>query len=251
MQCGVACLAMICKYYKNAYSIETLSKLCSVSTEGVSLFAIKNAAEKLGFNSICCKTSIEQLVSISMPSILHWNQNHFVVLYKVKNKKKFYIADPGKGLVCYSLENFKKHWISSVSNGEEKGVVMVIEPTEKFWKKSIIEEPNKKRSFNFLFGYVLQYRKYFIQIILGLLLGCLLQLIMPFLTQAIVDIGIKHKDIGFIWLVLLGELMIVVGRTATEFIRRWLLLHISMRINISLVSDFFIKLHYCPVKVDK
>ena len=165
MQCGVACLAMICKYYKNAYSIETLSKLCSVSTEGVSLFAIKNAAEKLGFNSICCKTSIEQLVSISMPSILHWNQNHFVVLYKVKNKKKFYIADPGKGLVCYSLENFKKHWISSVSNGEEKGVVMVIEPTEKFWKKSIIEEPNKKRSFNFLFGYVLQYRKYFIQII--------------------------------------------------------------------------------------
>ena len=105
MQCGVACLAMICKYYKNAYSIETLSKLCSVSTEGVSLFAIKNAAEKLGFNSICCKTSIEQLVSISMPSILHWNQNHFVVLYKVKNKKKFYIADPGKGLVCYSLRS--------------------------------------------------------------------------------------------------------------------------------------------------
>ena len=247
MQCGVACLAMICKYYKNAYSIETLSKLCSVSTEGVSLFAIKNAAEKLGFNSICCKTSIEQLVSISMPSILHWNQNHFVVLYKVKNKKKFYIADPGKGLVCYSLENFKKHWISSVSNGEEKGVVMVIEPTEKFWKKSIIEEPNKKRSFNFLFGYVLQYRKYFIQIILGLLLGCLLQFIMPFLTQAIVDIGIKHKDIGFIWLVLLGELMIVVGRTATEFIHRWLLLHISMRINISLVSDFFIKLLKLPM----
>lgn len=247
MQCGVACLAMICKYYKNAYSIETLSKLCSVSTEGVSLFAIKNAAEKLGFNSICCKTSIEQLVSISMPSILHWNQNHFVVLYKVKNKKKFYIADPGKGLVCYSLENFKKHWISSVSNGEEKGVVMVIEPTEKFGKRSIIEEPNKKRSFNFLFGYVLRYRKYFIQIIWGLLLGCLLQLIMPFLTQAIVDIGIKHKDIGFIWLVLLGELMIVFGRTATEFIRRWLLLHISMRINISLVSDFFIKLLKLPM----
>lgn len=247
MQCGVASLAMICKYYKNAYSIETLSKLCSVSTEGVSLFAIKNAAEKLGFNSICCKTSIEQLVSISMPSILHWNQNHFVVLYKVKNKKKFYIADPGKGLVCYSLENFKKHWISSVSNGEEKGVVMVIEPTEKFGKRSIIEEPNKKRSFNFLFGYVLRYRKYFIKIILGLLLGCLLQLIMPFLTQAIVDIGIKHKDIGFIWLVLLGELMIVFGRTATEFIRRWLLLHISMRINISLVSDFFIKLLKLPM----
>lgn len=82
---------------------------------------------------------------------------------------------------------------------------------------------------------------------MGLLLGCLLQLIMPFLTQAIVDIGIKHNDIGFVWLVLLGELMIVIGMTATDFIRRWLLLHISMRINISLVSDFFIKLLKLPM----
>lgn len=247
MQCGVACLAMICKYYKSAYSIETLSKICGVSTEGVSLLAINTAAEKLGFHSIYGKTSIEQIVNISQPCILHWNQNHFVVLYKVKNKKKFFIADPGKGLVCYSLENFKKHWISSVSSGEEKGIVMFIEPTEIFGKRSMTDEPNRKRSFNFLFGYVLRYRKYFIQIIMGLLLGCLLQLIMPFLTQAIVDIGIKHNDIGFIWLVLLGELMIVTGRTATDFIRRWLLLHISMRINISLVSDFFIKLLKLPM----
>lgn len=247
MQCGVACLAMICKYYKNAYSIETLSKLCGVSTEGVSLLAIKTAAEELGFHSIYGKISIKQLVNISQPSILHWNQNHFVVLYKVKNHKKFYIADPGKGLVCYSLEEFKKHWISTALNGEEKGIMMLLEPTEEFGKRNIAGEQEKKRSFNFLFGYLLRYRKYFIQIILGLLLGCLLQLIMPFLTQAIVDIGIKHDDIGFIWLVLLGELMIVTGRTATEFIRRWLLLHISMRINISLVSDFFIKLLKLPM----
>lgn len=247
MQCGVACLAMICKFYKNAYSIETLSKICGVSTEGVSLLAIKTAAEKLGFHSIYGKTSIEQLVNISQPCILHWNQNHFVVLYKVKNKKKFYIADPGKGLICYSLENFKGHWVSSILNGEEKGIVMFLEPTETFLKENTMSEQVKKRSFNFLFGYILQYRKYFIQIILGLLLGCLLQLIMPFLTQAIVDIGIKHNDIRFIWLVLLGELMIVTGRTATDFIRRWLLLYISMRINISLVSDFFIKLLKLPM----
>lgn len=247
MQCGVACLAMICKYYKKAYSIETLSKICGVSTEGVSLLAIKTAAEKLGFYSIFGKTSIEQLANISQPCILHWNQNHFIVLYKVKKQKKFYIADPGKGLLCYSIEEFKKHWISSVSNGEEKGIVMFLEPTETFLKANTLDEQVKKRSFNFLLGYILQYRKYFIQIILGLLLGCLLQLIMPFLTQAIVDIGIKHNDIKFIWLVLLGELMIVIGRTATDFIRRWLLLHISMRINISLVSDFFIKLLKLPM----
>ncbi|WP_300227856.1 peptidase domain-containing ABC transporter [uncultured Bacteroides sp.] len=247
MQCGVACLAMICKFYIKAYSIETLSKICGVSTEGVSLLAIKTAAEKIGFHSIYGKTTIEQLVNISQPCILHWNQNHFVVLYKVKNKKKFYIADPGKGLICYSLENFKRHWVSSISNGEVKGIVMFLEPSETFLKENTVGEQVKKRSFNFLFGYILQYRKYFIQIILGLLLGCLLQLIMPFLTQAIVDIGIKYNNIGFIWLVLLGELMIVTGRTATDFIRRWLLLHISMRINISLVSDFFIKLLKLPM----
>lgn len=168
-------------------------------------------------------------------------------MYKVKEQKKFYVADPGKGLLCYSIEEFKKHWISSVSNGEEKGIVMFLEPTKTFLKAKTLDKQVKKRSFNFLLGYILQYRKYFIQIISGLLLGCLLQLIMPFLTQAIVDIGIKHNDIKFIWLVLLGELMIVIGRTATDFIRRWLLLHISMRINISLVSDFFIKLLKLPM----
>ena len=152
MQCGVACLAMICKYYKKAYSIETLSKICGVSTEGVSLLAIKTAAEKLGFYSIFGKTSIEQLANISQPCILHWNQNHFIVLYKVKKQKKFYIADPGKGLLCYSIEEFKKHWISSVSNGEEKGIVMFLEPTETFLKANtftvfrIVEQPKTIRN---------------------------------------------------------------------------------------------------------
>ena len=123
---------------------------------------------------------------------------------------------------------------------------MQLIPTEKFYNHDY-EKKEEKRSFRFLFGYLKQYRRYFTQIILGLALGCVLQLLMPFLTQAIVDLGIKHKDIGFIWLILLGELMIVIGRTATDFIRRWLLLHISMRINISLVSDFFIKLLKLPM----
>lgn len=247
MQCGVACLAMICKYYNNAYSIETLSEICSVSKEGVSLQAMISTAQKLGFHSVCGKTTIEQIANISKPCILHWNQNHFVVLYKVKKNNKFHIADPGKGLICYSLENFKKHWISSVSNGQEKGIVMFIEPTDNNIKIKQTNKLNRKCTFNFLYRYILQYRKYFVHIFIGLLLGCLLQLILPFLTQAIVDVGIRHGDIGFIWLVLLGELLIVTGRTATDFIRRWLLLHISMRVNISLVSDFFIKLLRLPM----
>lgn len=247
MSCGVACLQMICKHYGRNIDQDKLSNLCVPTSEGVSLLSLIDTAAQLGLDAISIRIPISQFKDFFLPCILHWNQNHFVVLYKVKNQNKFYIADPGKGLICYSLQDFKKHWISSVSSGEEKGIVMVIEPTEKFSKRSMVEESNKKCSFNFLFGYVLRYRKYFIQIIWGLLLGCLLQLIMPFLTQAIVDIGIKYNDIGFIWLVLLGELMIVIGRTATDFIRRWLLLHISMRINISLVSDFFIKLLKLPM----
>lgn len=189
------------------------------------------------------------LGEVPLPCILHWNQNHFVVLYKVKKGKKFYVADPGKGLVTYGLEEFKQHWISTSSNGEDKGIAMFLETTPAFFTYKMEGEENikEKRSFRFLFGYVKKYRKYFGQIILGLIVGSLLQLVLPFLTQSIVDVGIKNQDIGFVWLILLGQLMLTVSRTAIDFIRRWLLLHISLRINISLVSDFFIKLLKLPM----
>ena len=207
---------------------------------------LKFGAEHLGFKCLCGLSDLEEL-SKSLPCILHWNQNHFVVLYKVKKGKTFYIADPGKGLIKYTLEEFKKHWVSTQSEGEEKGIAMFLEPTPAFYEKQIDAQPIEERSFKFLFGYIKQYRKYFGQIVLGLLVGSLLQLILPFLTQSIVDVGIKNQNIGFIWLILLGQLMLTVSRTAIDFIRRWLLLHISMRINISLVSDFFIKLLKLPM----
>jgi len=248
MQCGIACLQMICSYYGKNYSQKSLSNYCHATTEGVSLLTISKTAEKLGLLTFSCKSTIRQLSEISLPCILHWNQNHFVVLYKIKNGKKFYIADPGYGLITYSFEEFSKYWIGGVVLEEEKkGVAMYFKPTEQFENDDIVDESSQRRSFRFLFYYIKQYNKYFLQIILGLILGCVLQLILPFLTQSIVDIGIKHNDIGVIWLILLGELMIVLGRTATDFIRRWLLLHISMRVNISLVSDFFIKLLKLPM----
>ena len=207
---------------------------------------LKLGAEELGFKCLCGVANSEEL-SKSLPCILHWNQNHFVVLYKVKKGKVFYIADPGKGLVKFGLEEFKKHWVSTQSGGEAKGIAMFLEPTPAFYEKQTDGQTREERSFKFLFGYIKKYRRYFGQIILGLLVGSLLQLILPFLTQSIVDVGIKNQDIGFIWLILLGQLMLTVSRTAIDFIRRWLLLHISMRINISLVSDFFIKLLKLPM----
>lgn len=246
MQCGIACLAMICKHYGREFSIEALSRYCFATTEGVSLLGISEAAGKLGLHSVCGRVSMEQIQQAPLPCILHWNQNHFVVLYKQKRGKKFYIADPGKGLVSYSRKEFMEFWVSTRSQGEEKGIAMFIQPTPAFYEQE--GEPQKdKRSFRFLFGYVKQYRRYFGQILLGALVGCLLQLVFPFLTQAIVDVGIKQQNLNIIYLILLGQLMLTVSRTTVDFIRRWILLHIGVRINISLVSDFFIKLLKLPM----
>ena len=249
MQCGIASLQMVCKYFGREYTLDSLSKLCFATTEGVSMLGINEAANTLGLHTVCARISIVMLNEAPLPCILHWNQNHFVVLYKIKKSKKFYVADPGKGLVAYTLDEFKQHWISTNSNGEDKGIAMFLETTPAFFTYKMQDEENikEKRSFRFLFGYVKKYRKYFGQIILGLVVGSLLQLVLPFLTQSIVDVGIKNQDIGFVWLILLGQLMLTISRTAIDFIRRWLLLHISLRINISLVSDFFIKLLKLPM----
>lgn len=246
MQCGATCLQMIAEYYGIKYSYSFIDEICHPTIDGVSLNAISQAAETIGFKPISGLLSVKSLTNNILPCILHWNQNHFVVLYKVKNNNSFFIADPSKGLLKYSIQELKEHWICTTSNNIEKGVALILEPTSVLLHQSNIYDTDK-HSFHFLFRYLKQYKKYPLQILLGLLLGCVLQLILPFLTQGIVDLGIRHKDIGFIWLILLGELMIIIGRTATDFIRRWLLLHISMRINISLVSDFFIKLLKLPM----
>lgn len=247
MNCGIACLQMICAHYGKKYNQDFLSNICYATTEGVSLLGIKDAAVKLGFYTISGRLTIDELSSATLPCILHWNQNHFVVLYKVKKGRKFYVADPGKGLITYTTDEFKQHWIEMGQGKEGKGIAMFLEPTQAFYENSGEYESRTDKPFKFLFGYIKQYRKYFFQIILGLFVGSLLQLALPFLTQNIVDIGIKNKDIGFIWLILIGQLVITLSRTSVDFIRRWLLLHISMRINISLVSDFFIKLLQLPM----
>lgn len=247
MMCGITCIQMICKYYGKNYSIERLSGICHATSEGISLLGIKDAADSLGFNTISGRIAVDKLSAATLPCILHWNQNHFVVLYKIKDNKKYYVADPAKGLVTYNINEFKSHWIEMSSDKEEKGIAMFLEPTPMFYDQESNDVKEGGRSFGFLLGYINQYKTDFLQILLGLFVGSLLQLALPFLTQNIVDIGIKNQDIGFIWFILLGQLVITISRTSVDFIRRWLLLHISMRINISLVSDFFIKLLQLPM----
>lgn len=251
MQCGITCLKMVCKYYGREYSLDELSKLCSTSRAGVTLLGINEAASELGFRTFCGKPTIEQLTEAPLPAILHWNQNHFVVLYKVKKlrngKHRYYIADPGRDLLCYTDEEMQDYWAVVKTLGDyDRGVALFLQPMPQFYENNR-QERSEKRSFGFLLGYLKQYRRYFGQIILGLLLGSIIQLIFPFLTQAIVDVGINYRDINFIYLILLAQLTLTISRTAVDFIRRWILLHISMRINISLISDFFIKLLRLPM----
>ncbi|MDD2622978.1 MAG: peptidase domain-containing ABC transporter [Bacteroidales bacterium] len=251
MDCGPACLAMISEYYGKKYTLEYLRDNCFIRRDGVSLLGISRAGEKIGFKTVGGRLTFEKLAEKApLPCIVHWNQEHFVVVNEVRKKKKDYkisVADPGKGLLTYSREDFCDRWVSTRTNGEEKGVALLLEPTNLFYEQEGDAAPTQNR-LKFLWKYLLRYKRFFAQLILGLFIGSLLQLIFPFLTQAIVDTGIQGKDIGFIWLILIAQMMLLFSRTAIDFIRRKILLHISTRINVSLISDFFIKLMKLPMK---
>ena len=251
MECGATCLRMIAKYYGKEYSAETMQRLCLVTREGVSMLSISDAAEYLGFRTVCGRITLEKVVEQRpFPCILHWNQEHFVILYDVKTRRDgehiFCIADPGKNLLQLDEDMVRNAWISTRTRGEEKGILMALQPTPAFYEKSD-EKRRMERPFRFLWGYMKPYKRYFVQLLLGLALGSVLQLIFPFLTQAIVDKGIEGKNLNLIYLILLGQLMLVASRASVDFIRRWILLHISTRVNISLLSDFLIKLMKLPM----
>ena len=253
MDCGPSCLAMICSYYGQQISCKQLRKICSLGKTGVSILGISKAAEIIGLKTVGGRLSFDTLaIEAPLPCIVHWNQNHFVVVYKIKKHHKgrysVNVADPGKGLVTYTQKEFCEHWVSTKTGGEEKGIALLLEPTEQFYTQKDTKNVPTQNRVKFLWGYLNKYKRFFTQLIFGLLLGSLLQLIFPFLTQAIVDTGIGGKDIGFVWLVLLAETMLLFSRTAIDFIRSKILLHISTRINISLISDFFIKLMKLPMK---
>lgn len=251
MECGATCLRMIAKFYGREYSAETMQRICLVTREGVSMLSLSDAAEYLGFRTVCGRMTLEKVVEQRpFPCILHWNQEHFVVLYDVKTRRDgeriFYIADPAKNLLRLDEDTLRNAWISTRSQGEEKGILMALAPTPAFYERSG-ERGKVENPLRFLWGYVKPYKRYFVQLLLGLLLGSVLQILFPFLTQAIVDKGIAGSNLRFIYLVLAGQLMLVLGRASVDFIRRWILLHISTRVNISLLSDFLIKLMRLPM----
>ena len=262
MDCGPTCLRIVAKHFGRHYNLETLRNLTWKTREGVSLLTISDAAEKIGFRTQGARINIDKLSEIPLPAIIHWNQYHFVVLYKIKKAKSFfsfsspsgggregasyYVSDPAHGLVVYNQEEFLKCWASTEQNGIAAGIALLLEPTAEFYKEE--GEKVNKTGFRYLFSYLKPYRRLINQLLLGFFTGSILSLLFPFLTQAIVDVGITTNNLSFVILVLVAQLVLTVSQTAVGFIRSWIMLHTSTRISISLISDFLIKLMKLPIR---
>ncbi len=245
MDCGPACLKMVAGYYKKNFTLETIRKKCYITREGVSFLGLSEAADSLGFRTIGVKIPFEMLVEkVPLPCIVHWKQKHFIVIYRI-SKDRIYAADPAVGHMTFSREDFIRSWASTVEDGKPAGLVLILEPTPAL--SEIESETEPVHGFRFLLKYFSLYRKYIGQLILGLLIGSIIQLIIPFLTQSIIDTGLNNNDIGFIYLILFAQLALVIGRMSVEFIRGWLLLHIGTRVNVSIISGFLQKLMSLPV----
>ncbi|RGX83881.1 peptidase domain-containing ABC transporter [Bacteroides intestinalis] len=246
MDCGPTCLRMVAAFYGKCYSLEGLREKSFITREGVSMLGISEAAEKIGFRSICVQVGYEKLQEAPLPCIIHWNQQHFVVVYKL-NDKHVWVADPGAGKLKYTKEEFCNCWLSSRKNEEDTGVALLLEPTPEFYTIENEGDEVNRRGFSFLYSYLRPYRGLVGQLLLGLLLGSMIQLMLPFLTQSVVDFGINNQNLGFIYLVLIAQLMLSFSSSAVDFIRGWILLHLGTRINIALISDFLIKLMKMPI----
>jgi hypothetical protein len=246
MDCGPTCLRMVSAFYGKRYSLEGLREKSFITREGVSMLGISEAAEKIGFRSICVQVSYEMLQEAPLPCIVHWNQQHFVVVYRM-NDKHVWVADPGAGKLKYTREEFCRCWLSAKTDGEDTGVALLLEPTPEFYAQEDEGEKTNYKGFGFLYSYLRPYKQLVGQLLLGLLLGSMIQLMLPFLTQSIVDFGINNQNLGFIYLVLIAQLMLSFSSSAVEFIRGWILLHLGTRINIALISDFLIKMMKLPM----
>lgn len=250
--CGPSCLRMIARHYGRTYTLETLRERCFITREGVSMLGISDAAESIGMRSMGVKISVEQLAKDAiLPCILHWNQHHFVVLYKVSRHRKgghrFHIADPASQKAVFRQEELERCWLAKKENGEDVGMALLLEPGPDFMAYED-EKRSAKRDLFFFVCYLLPYKRQFLQLVIGMFLGMVLQIIFPFLTQSLVDVGIRSADLGFVSLILIAQLALFLSQLGVGFIRSWILLHVNSRVDITLISDFLMKLMRLPLR---
>ncbi len=285
MDCGPACLRMVARHYGRSYTLQTLRQRSFITREGVSMLGISDAAESIGFRTTGVKINFEQLCTdVPLPCVAHWNQNHFVVVYKIRKKRGFfrkvtgdgshvtgsdkmvtgdeshvtedvtrhmapvtvYVADPAHGLVQYNEKEFMRCWGSTKVEGKDCGTVLALQPGPEFYDMED-EKKAEEKNIGFFFRYLRPYKAQLIQLALGMLTGSLLQMIFPFLTQALVDNGIRNHNLGFITLILIAQLVLFLAQLSVGMIRSWIMLHMNTRINIALISDFLAKLMRLPM----
>ncbi|EDP96423.1 peptidase domain-containing ABC transporter [Kordia algicida OT-1] len=250
MDCGPACLQMISRYYGKKYSLQYLRDRSFLTKDGVSMLGISNSAKNIGFDVLSLRISVAEVIKkIDNPCILHWNQNHFVVLNEIRKKPftgelEFVIADPGHGIIKLTEQEFKKQWC--IENDE--GVLLYLEPSEEFYAKKEVPKAKKDKSTSFLFSYMKSYKWELTQLIFGLIAGSLITLVFPFLTQALIDNGVKDQSIDIIKIILIGQLFLFFGSAIIEIIRNWITLYIGSHINIKIISDFLLKLMKLPIR---
>lgn len=272
MDCGPTCVRMVAKHHGRNIPPQELREAAEIGKDGVNLLGIAQAAEGIGFRTLAIKVTIQKLLKEApLPCILHWGQNHFVVLTSSTKRKKILtfslfgkqepkdeivIADPARGLITYTIEEFQSQWATTVKEGENEGIALLLEPTPEFHNPVASNRETKSSTnnagsdgikFGALFAYLFRFKSLIIQLFLGLLAGSAMQLMLPFLTQSLVDTGIQTRNLNFIYIILAAQLMLFAGRLSVDFIRSWLLIHISTRINLSILSDFLIKLLRLPV----
>lgn len=257
MDCGPACLRIISKFYGKNYSMLTLRDRCYMTNEGVSLLNLSDAAESLGFRATGISTSWKVFHDeVPLPCIVYWNSKHYIVVYKIKKRRGkwwVYVSDPAIGLLKYSEEQFLRGWLktqvyedeSPKNTGDEEGVILLLEPTPRFYESP--SEENTKLKFSYLLKYLKLYKSYFVQLILAMLVASGLNLILPFLTQSIVDVGIGTSNLNFVVMILIAQVTLTLGQFANNLIRQWLSLHMTTRISISYISDFLCKLMRLPI----
>ncbi|OMP75129.1 MULTISPECIES: peptidase domain-containing ABC transporter [unclassified Chitinophaga] len=249
IDCGPTCLKMIARFYGKLYPLDYLRERCFISREGVSLLSISEAAESIGFRTQMAYVDMDLLVNdCPFPAILHWDQNHFVVLYGIKKAlltKKIYfiVADPAFGIVALDEEKIHRSWISTFDN---KGTILLLEPSSEFRLAREVRE--KRLGYGFLLNYLSPFKKHIVLLIGAMLGASLISLSFPFLTRLLIDEGVSRKNISLVYLVLLSQLFLFIGSTVIDFIRSWLLLHINARISLHIISDFLSKLLRLPLK---
>ena len=246
MDCGPTCLQIISKFYGKLFNIEKIRSSSQIGKTGVSLLGISKAAENLGIQAVGGNITFDKLAQqATLPCIVHWRKNHFVVVYKIKRNKVF-ISDPASGLHTYSREEFLSNWAYTSMHNQPAGIVMLLSPTPAFYQ---VEDDTKQEhiGISHLLAHILQYKPLLRQLLAGLVVGALIQLGLPFLTKGLVDIGVKGNDHYFVYVILLGQLLITLGQTSVELLRGWILLHITARVNVAVLSDFLHKLLRLPL----